>query len=99
MTTSRKLCGVEPVPITAEYECPVHGRFSRTVRRPAPVEMSCPVVEDSYHNCEDPPCSDCGFTVFQCKELSPWCSPSSGGCVKLGEDAQGKGLDFINLVI
>jgi hypothetical protein len=85
-------------PISAEYECPVHGRFTATMPRDKngdpPATAPCPETVEIEHHCEDPPCADCGFTMWQCLEMAPWRPSAVRGRVKLGEMDQGKVMDY-----
>ena len=94
MTWILRSRGDPTAPIAAEYECPVHGRFTLTVKRPAPDKMPCPVTVEIEHHCEDPPCMDCGFTQWQCLEMAPWRFPTPLGKVKAGEVSQGKVMEY-----
>lgn len=50
-------------PILAEYECPVHGRFERTVERDVdgnpPIESECPGANMCHRCCIRPPAYEC----------------------------------------
>ena len=76
-----KLRGDSTAPIAAEYECPVHGRFTVTVPRPEPDEQPCAVELNP-----DP----AGAIRHPCGRPSPWRFPTPLGRVKLGELAKGK---------
>ncbi len=72
--------------VTADYECPEHGRFTAEVERdangdpPSEVADMCPGV-DTEHYCAEPPCLDCGG-AWDCNRIATW-RPSAAGHVKV----------------
>jgi hypothetical protein len=70
MTYIVKIRTLPGSPMMAEYICPVHGRFELLVERDEhgdpPQEVVCEIMRDHEHYCEEPPCGDCGFTVYEC---------------------------------
>jgi hypothetical protein len=87
-------------PMSAEYECPVHGRFTETVARDTngdpPGSMPCTsVVHDGRI---DPPCcpidAPCEWHGVDCGESSQWRISAPAGRVKAGEVVQGKVTEY-----
>lgn len=80
--------------ITCDFECSLHGYFVAMVPRDAsgdpPASIQCTEIVEHEHNCEEPPCSDCGFTTWQCGESAAWCISAPPGRAKAGEVVQGK---------
>lgn len=81
MTWKMTLRGDSTAPISAEYECPLHGRFIVTVPRPAPGAMPCPEL------C---PPDDKIRLLHECMADSPWRFPTPIGRVRAGEMVRGK---------
>lgn len=70
--------------IAAEYDCEVCGRFAIDVKRDAngdpPATMACPLIHEHDHHCEDPPCSDCGFSAYECGREAAHVISAPGYC-------------------
>lgn len=82
MTWKITVRGNRDRPIVAEYMCPVHGRFALEMPRDAngdpPASACCPTIVEHEHHCEDPPCSDCGYTTWSCDQQSPYAISAPG---------------------
>lgn len=84
--------------VTADYECPVHGRFTAIVPRDTsgdpPPTMRCEEIDEICHDCAEPPCSDCGAVHWQCDEMAPFVMSAPGHVkVRAGEVVRGRSAE------
>jgi hypothetical protein len=66
---------VAGAPMTADYECPTHGRFEALVERDAvgdpPADAECPASVDAEYRVGSSRPIDLGYDLL-CRHLSPW---------------------------